>query len=32
MKYCLPVVLGLFLCGVVTAQDHSAPLKRSQQL
>src|SRR5207248_6107602 len=24
MKYCLPVVLGLFLCGVVTAQDHSA--------
>src|SRR5438552_94842 len=24
MKYCLPVVLGLFLCGTVTAQDHSA--------
>src|SRR4051812_13773022 len=24
MKYCLPVVLGLFLCCVVTAQDHSA--------
>jgi hypothetical protein len=24
MKYCLPVVLGLFLCGRVTAQDHSA--------
>jgi len=24
MKYCLSVVLGLFLCGMVTAQDHSA--------
>ncbi len=24
MKYCLPVVLGLFLCGTVAAQDHSA--------
>src|SRR6266513_1799089 len=24
MKHCLPVVLGLFLCGTVTAQDHSA--------
>jgi hypothetical protein len=24
MKYCLSVVLGLFLCGTVTAQDHSA--------
>jgi tetratricopeptide (TPR) repeat protein len=24
MKYCLPVVLGLFLCGMATAQDHSA--------
>src|SRR5713101_9720735 len=24
MKYCLALVLGLFLCGVVTAQDHSA--------
>src|ERR1700741_1741740 len=24
MKYCLPVLLGLFLCGMVTAQDHSA--------
>src|SRR5437868_4449708 len=24
MKYCLRVVLGLFLCGMVAAQDHSA--------
>jgi tetratricopeptide (TPR) repeat protein len=24
MKYCLLIVLGLFLCGTVTAQDHSA--------
>src|SRR5260370_31569089 len=24
MKYCLPVVLGLYLCVMVTAQDHSA--------
>jgi hypothetical protein len=24
MKYCLSVVLGLFLCGMVTAQDHPA--------
>src|SRR6184192_4479388 len=24
MKYCLRVVLGLFLCGTVAAQDHSA--------
>jgi tetratricopeptide (TPR) repeat protein len=23
MKYCLPVVLGLFFCAMVTAQDHS---------
>jgi tetratricopeptide (TPR) repeat protein len=25
MKYCLPVVLGLFLCGMVVAQEHSTP-------
>src|SRR5438045_6967252 len=24
MKYCLRIVLGLFLCGTVAAQDHSA--------
>jgi hypothetical protein len=24
MKYCLPVVLVLFLCGMVAAQEHSA--------
>jgi len=24
MKYCLAVVLGLFLCGMVAAQEHSA--------
>src|SRR5881275_107097 len=24
MKYCLLMVLGLFLCGIVAAQDHSA--------